>query len=254
LTDCGGDRGDWKDNIETTRWELVNWICPTCIDDYDPHKSDLPPPELAPVDTSDPDIDKKAVWGIGPDYDGFGYELWQAANNVDPLVYCRECKIVFRADFSLVSPINGGLDDSPREEVIKRARELNQDLGPAEIRNRIEELENSIASYREEYGHDSPEDAERFGDLAEEGAREWTRVRYERAVTDLALKLSEAVTILKIDQLETATADRDDWSGTTPADAGEAAFRPGLESIEDMPDLGRTPLPDRDEHESDESD
>jgi hypothetical protein len=54
------------------------------------------------------------------------------------------------------------------------------------------------------------------------------------------------------DQLETATADRDDCSGTTPADAGEALFGDGPENdIADVPDLGRSPIPDREDgHES----
>jgi hypothetical protein len=135
--------------------------------------------------------------------------------------------------------------DSPYIGVIQRAKDLRRNLDEAELRARIEELESVIDTYREEYNHYTLEDADQFGDINREDVQEWAQLRADKAVAKLALRLSEAVS-----SLETATADRDDWSGTTPADAGESAFGDSPESIEDMPDLGRTPLPDHEDEGS----
>jgi uncharacterized protein (DUF433 family) len=53
------------------------------------------------------------------------------------------------------------------------------------------------------------------------------------------------------DELATVTAGREEWGGSTPVDAGESLFSPGPEGdIADMPDLGKTPLPDCDDEDT----
>jgi hypothetical protein len=141
---------------------------------------------------------------------------------------------------------NGNSSESVGEEVIQRAKELKQGLSEGALRERIEELESDLEAYRTRYDHDSPEETDQFADIDDEVIREWEMTRADKAVATLALRLSEAVSTIEMDRLETATAERDDWSQSPPSDAGEALFGDGPENdIADMPDLGRSPLPDR---------
>lgn len=71
------------------------------------------------------------------------------------------------------------------------------------------------------------------------------RITIPKRVRDrLGLEPNESVSarltgsVLEIDprpssRLETATADRDDWTGSTPTDAGEALFGPMEETVGD---------------------
>ena len=118
---------------------------------------------------------------------------------------------------------NADRGESVGEETIRRARDLRQELDRDGLRDRIEELDKDMESYREEYGHDSPEEADQFGDIADEDVNEWAMTRADKAVAKLALRLVEAEPVV----MESATAGRDDWEGTTPSDAGEALFGDG---------------------------
>ena len=83
--------------IKTAHWEDVAWLCPICAMDDD--EDGEVTPTLTLVDTGDPSIDKRDIWGLDDDH-SFDFETWKRANPTEPVVVCPECETVFDVSFT----------------------------------------------------------------------------------------------------------------------------------------------------------
>lgn len=111
---------------------------------------------------------------------------------------------------------------------LEQARRILSEVDPATLEERVAEMQEDIRSYQERFDAASPEVAVKANDnLNQEVLQGWRTTRRNLEFTNVALALSEATEVIRPGvsiQLETATAGREDWTDSTPTDAGESLF------------------------------